>query len=247
MQFLKKFPNPLQFIFSLGFFIVMVIILLFLGQSYLHASESGEKIGAAAGTATGWAIGSFEGATKGRAAGIEKGKQIGLQAEDSLAKIEDIVNDIGKLEVLVATVNIENFNKMGHDYAALYLLRGEVVFTVDFEEVFVEMEKDGVISVLFPTPQAELYIDPSEIQKVAEYQKNFFSGSTEAGFIEYLNSLEKINEASKQSITNYKELLKQAEDAAANQIELLIKNLRITDGQIKVEMRQSTQNGRNEL
>jgi len=60
-------------------------------------------------------------------------------------------------------------------------------------------------------------------------------------------SLEKINEASKQSITNYKELLKQAEDAAANQIELLIKNLRITDGQIKVEMRQSTQNGRNEL
>ena len=68
MQFLKKFPNPLQFIFSLGFFIVMVIILLFLGQSYLHASESGEKIGAAAGTATGWAIGSFEGATKGRAA-----------------------------------------------------------------------------------------------------------------------------------------------------------------------------------
>ena len=136
---------------------------------------------------------------------------------------------------------------MGHDYAALYLLRGEVVFTVDFEEVFVEMEEDGVISVLFPTPQAELYIDPSEIQKVAEYQKNFFSGSTEAGFIEYLNSLEKINEASKQSITNYKELLKQAEDAAANQIELLIKNLRITDGQIKVEMRQSTHNGRNEL
>ena len=141
MNLLKKIPKSLRFACLYLFPVVMLFPLFFLNNVYANASEIGENLGSAAGKTVGTAIGSLQGITKGNAAGLKDGKAEGLSAKDTTTDIMDII-EIGKLEVLVATTTIENFNSMGNDYAALYLLRGDVVFTVDLQQASFDTETD---------------------------------------------------------------------------------------------------------
>ncbi len=212
----------------------------FLNNVYANASESGENLGFAAGKAAGAAIGSLQGITKGNAAGLQDGKAEGLSAKDTTIDITDIM-EMGKLEVLVATTTIENLNKMGNDYAALYLLRGDVIFTVDLQQASFDTETD---TLSIPQPMPTCYFDPVEIKKIAEYQKTFFSGSTEDGFTEYLNSLKQLEISFTDSIENYDNLLASAQTAAIHQVKQIAENMSVNSGQIHVKFLEHTQNER---
>ncbi len=240
MNLLKKIPKSLRIACLYLFPVVMLFPLFFLNNVYANASEIGENLGSAAGKAAGAAIGSLQGITKGNAAGLQDGKAEGLSAKDTTTDIMDII-EIGKLEVLVATTTIENFNSMGNDYAALYLLRGDVVFTVDLQQASFDTETD---TLYIPQPMPTCYFDPVEIQKIAEYQKTFFSGSTEDGFTEYLNSLKQLKISFTDSIENYDNLLASAQTAAIHQVKQIAENMSVNSGQIHVKFLEHTQNER---
>lgn len=230
MKSLKKNSKILYRLFVFLSIVFIICPFLFTNRIHAYASEIGEKLGNDVGTVVGWATGSFKGITEGNAAGFQAGREEALSAKDTLVEIEKI-NEIGKLEVLVVTYSSKDVNKVGNDYAALYLLRGEAVFTVDLEQAFFESETH---SLYIPKPQLNCYIDPGEIQKAAEYQKTFFSGATEDGFIEYINSLSELTNTYEESVRNDEYLQSLAQTAAITQVELLVKNIRIEDGQIQV-------------
>ena len=149
-----------------------------------NATAMGSGIGQKTGTLVGKAIGSLEGITKGREEGTAAGKAAGLSAEDTEADIANEIRKLENLEVLVASVKINDFHSIGDnvEYAALYLLKGDVVFSVDLSQAEIVTSNNG-IQITLPMPHGELYIDQSQIEKVAEYQKHFFGGSAEDGYL----------------------------------------------------------------
>lgn len=211
---------------------VAVLILMLLGMfimpAYRAARDTGSAFGTSVGTVTGTAIGSFDGITKGLSEGYEQGKTDGINAEDVNIVLEDIkdeLGEMGKLEVMVATASFKDISSIGSSYAALYLLRGRVIFTVDLNKAEFGILSDNGIMIQLPLPECEIEIDDSETEKVAEYQKHFFTGSTEAGFTGFLNTLTQIKTLSRDYIDGYEALQEQAENAAKQQVKLLAESI----------------------
>lgn len=199
------------------------------------AEARGNSLGQKTGTIVGKAIGSLEGITKGREEGIEEGKAAGLSASDTEADMANEIRKAENLEVLVASVKITDFQSIGDDvdYAALYLLKGEVVFSVDLSQAKIEDQGNG-IQITLPLPHGELYIDQSQIDKVAEYQKHFFSGSAQDGFDAYLNSMAKVGETSVETLDNYDFLIEAAKEAAEKQVKQLALSMIVNSRQVNV-------------
>lgn len=218
--------------FPIFFAAVAVLILMLLGMfimpAYRAARDTGSAFGTSVGTVTGTAIGSFDGITKGLSEGYEQGKIDGINAEDVTIVLEDIkdeLGDMGKLEVMVATASFRDMSSIGSSYAALYLLRGRVIFAVDLNRANFSILSNNDIMIQLPLPECEIEIDDSETEKVAEYQKHFFTGSTEAGFTGFLNTLTQIKTLSKDYIDGYEALQEQAENAAKQQVKLLAESI----------------------
>ena len=136
-------------------------------------------------------------------------------------------------------MKINDFHSIGEDveYAALYLLKGDVIFSVDLSQAEIETRND-VLYITLPVPKGELYIDQSQVEKVAEYQRHHFSGSTEDGFDAFLNSMEKVYEASAETLDNYDVLIEAAKASAVTQVTQLAQSVTANDRQIKVEFRE---------
>lgn len=205
-------------------FILLVIFLILIIPAfantlylYLNAVSIGNGLGSNTGSSVGKAVGSYDGLTDGS----EDGKKSGLSAEDTKADIATQLQQVQKLEVLVASVKLKDVHTVGkEDYAALYLANGNVVFTVDMDKADIT-SNSGKLRILLPSPVGELYIDDSSIKKAAENQKHIFSGSAEDGFDAYLNTMKKVQEASDDTLSNYDVLLDSAKQAAKRQITLL--------------------------
>lgn len=201
----------------------MACVLLYTIHLRINATSIGGSLGGGLGTAAGRAVGSFEGITKGRSEGIAEGKTDGLSAEDTEATIENELRQLEKLEVLVASVKLSNFHTNGEkkNYAALYLVNGNVVFTVDMSQV--QVTDDGPNkNIVLPKPTGELKLDDSTVEKVAEYQTKLFNGSAEDGFDTHLKTMKKVQEASEETLDNYDTLVESAEEAAERQVTRLV-------------------------
>ena len=185
------------------------------------AVEAGSEIGSASGLTAGIAVGSVEGATIGAPEGIKEGIADGLSTEDTVVSISNMiegnVNGLGKLEVLAANASLTTYHEVGEKYAALYLTRANVVFTVDLSEVTVTY-KDGLISIALPKPTAEIKVDPSETERLAEWQASFFNVSDGDGFKAYLNTFKATKSYSEDEIENYSALLDMASESAVRQV-----------------------------
>lgn len=234
-KILKKIPkNGIPVILC----VLMGIILANTINLRMNAASLGGGLGTGAGSLVGKAIGSLEGMTTGRVEGAAAGKAAGLSAEDTEAEIANQIQQVEKLEVLVASVKLSNFHTIGKEdnpnYAALYLVNGNVVFTVDLSVADISMQSDGLHMVL-PKPVGSLYLDDSSVEKVAEYQKKFFNGSAEDGFDAYLNTMAKIQEATEETLDNYDVLIASARSAAENQVTLLAKSVSTTNRNVIIE------------
>ena len=232
-KILKKLPS---FAFPLIGCLLAASLLALAIYYNTNMSSLGNSIGRKTGMLVGKAIGSFEGLTKGREEGSAAGKAEGLSAKDIEGDIANKIHEVGNLEVLVASVKINDFHSIGKDkkYAALYLLKGDVVFSVDLSRINI-VANGNDIQITIPSPHGELYIDQSQIEKVAEYQEHFFSGSAEDGFDAYLNSMDKLNEASAETLDNYDALIKAAKESAEKQIRHLALSVAVDSYQVNVE------------
>jgi hypothetical protein len=214
----------------------MACVFVFATYYRINAASLGGGLGTSTGSLAGKAIGSLEGMTVGMAKGTEAGKAEGLSAEDTKAEIVNQIQQVGELEVLVASVKLSNFHTIGDsiDYAALYLVNGNVVFTVDFAQAKIVAEND-TLHITFSKPKGNLYLDESSVEKVAEYQRRFFNGSAEDGFDAYLNTMTKVQEATEDTLDNYDSLIVAAKESAANQVTLLAQSVSTTYNRVVVE------------
>lgn len=230
-KIMKKIPESGTLVVP---FVILLCVLGYVISLRINAQTLGEDIGSGYGYLVGKAIGSFEGLTQGSSEGYKAGKEKGLSAEDTTAEIANSIREVEKLEVLVASVKLNDLHSVGEeDYKALYLLKGDAVFSVDLSKAVID-EKNGELYITIPQPEMELIVDPSRIEKVAEYQKYFFSGKAEDGLDAYINSMKKIVEESEKSLANYDSLLKAAKASAEKQITILAKSVSVNNREVHV-------------
>jgi len=227
-----------------------VCALIFTAVLSYRAEEMGSRLGVESGSLAGKFQGSFQGLTNGRAEGSKAGKHAGLSAADTEAKIADELKLMERLEVLAASVKLHDFHVINNPvpllgfqsennqlaYAALYLVNGNIVFTVDMSkaEVFTE---ENALRIMLPEPEGTLYLDTDTIEKAAEYQRKYFNGSAEDGFDAYLNTMIRIQTASEKSLNNYEILLQSAKRAAERQITLLAQAVSVQPRQVIIEFK----------
>lgn len=217
--------------------IISACALLLVISISINAQTIGSSFGSGIGTLAGRAIGSLEGMTEGRREGTEEGKREGLSAKDTQADIANELKEIQQLEVLVASVKLKNIHKIGEenkeDYAALYIVNGQVIFTVDMGEAVIE-ESGDTLNVTLPVPEGKLVIDDRTIEKLDDYQKRFFSGSAEDGYDAYLNTMKELQKATADTLDNYDQLIDAAKEAATEQVTVLAQSVSLSDKKINI-------------
>lgn len=213
---------------------VIACVLLYVIILRVNAESVGTKVGQSTGSQIGKFAGSFEAlADYGEA--YAEGKEQGLSAEDAIAEVVNKIKEVKKLEVLVAGVKRYDTHKVGDNYAALYLIKGDAVFSVDLSKAEITEDTNGLHIVL---PQLEMDLIDGKNEKVAEYQKESFTGSSEDGFGAYLNSMKKISEESKETLPNYDSLKKTAEETAIKQVKQLANSVAIEKRDIMVTFKE---------
>ena len=191
--------------------------------AYNNAKNLGVSVGDKTGTIVGNVIGSFDGITTGLAKGTEEGKEEGLSAKDTKSGIRNRFSEIGNLEVLEAGVKLRDVNTLGDDYAALFLLKGVAIYSVNLKDVEINDIDANSVEILLPAINVEIYIDESATEKHAEYQKHSWSGSAEDGFAEYINTRAATDQSVKEKMGYYSNLTEAAQSSAIKQIEIIAK------------------------
>ncbi len=187
------------------------------------AEEMKENITAAAqgaGNAAGFFAGSVEGVPYYREK-YGEGKEKGLSAgETEVTGLTGAQLGDGKLQVLAATVSLAVDNQVGKNFAALALLRGNIVFSVDLGKA--EIRDD---TVTLPDVETRFVIDHRQTEIIDEYQNSFFNGSTEDGYDEFINSVKEIESGVERYVENYGALREEARKAAVEMVKTVAGNV----------------------
>lgn len=219
MQKVKQLGRSVQLVLFIIFLIVIMVVLI---NIHGYSKIIGEEIGNLNGQLVGTAIGSAKGVTEGVASGITAGEEAGLSAVDTTADIKGTIESMGKLEVLVAGVTLQNLNEIGDAYKGLYIANGDAVFTVDLNEAEISFSQDDKdVYITIPAPEFELYLDQNSTEKLFEIQNFSFTVDAEDGINSYLNTMTKTVEKAKETIVNYDSLMTTATESAKQQVEQL--------------------------
>ena len=214
---------------SIIFFFVAVLPVIKVAESFVQIASG------ASGQVTGVAVGTVEGIIQGVPSGYADGAEAGLSAEDTAVvianSIETDLKSLGRLQVLAANIDLTTDHEEGKKYQALYLLRGQYVFTIDMNKADITYE-GGQITIVLPQPEIESSINHSETELLAEWERKYFNGSTIEGFKAYLNSILQIEAASLEKINV---LSKQASEFAREQV-LAIANAVRGDHSVKINV-----------
>ena len=236
MQILKFFKNKPWILFWILAVVMAAVILTVIYPAYNKAEQLGIEGGSLLGKAAGKCIGSVEGIAVGVGAGAEAGEQEGLSAKDTEVKIIGRVRELGNLEVLNVSMKRNVINKAdGGKTCVLWSAKCEASYAVDLTKA--EISNDIVI---IPYPELSISFDSPE--KIAQYQKRKNTGSSINGSTEYINSEKKIRDKIQEELKNNSDLSQKAQDAAKNQVYILIKNISVNGNQINVEFGEASNN-----
>ena len=236
MQILKFFKTKPWILFWILAIVMAAVILTVIYPAYNKAEQLGIEGGSLLGKAAGKCIGSVEGIAGGVGAGAEAGEQEGLSAKDTEVKIIGRVRELGNLEVLNVSMKRNVINKAdGGKTCVLWSAKCEASYAVDLTKA--EISNDIVI---IPYPELSISFDSPE--KIAQYQKRKNTGSSINGSTEYINSEKKIRDKIQKELKNNSDLSKKAQDAAINQVKILIKNISVKGKQINVEFGEASNN-----
>jgi len=189
---------------------------------FINLNNIGEAVASTNGKIVGTAIGSYEGIINGTKEGAEAGTNAGLSATDIDVDIERSIEEIGKLEVLVAGVKLKNLQSIGENNESLYLAKGDAVFTVDLSLANISYSDDKTeIYIWIPEPSVELYLNEEDTELLARKSGLDFGVNAKDGYTAYINSMANMTLQIKETISNYDELMSEAQDAAISQISML--------------------------
>lgn len=236
MQILKFFKTKPWILFWILAIVMAAVILTVIYPAYNKAEQLGIEGGSLLGKAAGKCIGSVEGIAVGVGAGAEAGEQEGLSAKDTEVKIIERVRELGNLEVLNVSMKCNVINKAdGGKTCVLWSAKCEASYAVDLTKA--EISNDIVI---IPYPELSISFDSPE--KIAQYQKRKNTGSSINGTTEYMNSENKIRNKIQEELKNNPDLSQKAQDAAKNQVYILIKKISVNDKQRNVEFGEASNN-----
>lgn len=218
--------------------ILCVILMLFTVYAVyfrVTAESTGNRIGESTGTMVGRAVGSFEGLTAGQAKGYDDGRNAGLDAEDTTAELAGKIQEVKKLEVLVASGTYSDILSVGDDYAALLSQKYNAIFTVDLSTADIELRDDG-LHIVLDLPSVD-FIPIGDIIKVNEYQKYGFTGDTEAGYDALNNSANQIEDNATKKLAEDASMMTAAKASAEKQLISLVNAVSISKPKVFVEWR----------
>lgn len=202
-------------------YLIFAASVIFLAFSVFIGSSSGESFGKIAGTV----VGTVEAAKDAQNAYIN-GKEEGLSAEDTKAYITNSFENVGNLEVLASSVTLTNVNSVGEDYKALYLLKGDAIFSVDLSNTqFTIDTNNNKVIVYAEKPVVDIYINDMQTQKLATYQKNGWTGTSEEGYTQYMNSMKNAESEIREKVADYDALVESAISAEKQQIQFLVQSI----------------------
>ena len=105
----------------------------------------------------------------------------------------------------------------------------------------IELQNDQ-LHITLPLPTGKLYIDQSQTEKIAEYQKYYFSGSAEDGFDAYLNTMDKLQKTTADELENYDVLIDSAKESAKKQVSQLATSANIRNRKVVIEFEEEQDN-----
>lgn len=235
---IKKIP-------PLGWFIIPCLVVTCLFAYSLnfriHARSTGGTLGEGTGKLVGRAIGSLDGLTRGQIEGYEAGKAEGLSAKDTTADLSGKIQEVEKLEVLVASGTYSDVLSIGTDpidYAALLSMKYNAVFTVNLGTADIELRDDG-LHILLDQPEVE-FIPVGEIEKKNEFQRPGFifkRGSAEAGYVATDNALNELRPKAQERLQGNEALMKSARASATTQLTQLVNAVSLTKPLVFVDFR----------
>lgn len=229
---ISAIPNKFSRWFYRHLWIILYIMLFASAFFYLFIAPS---IGKSAGMATG----SFKGVTSGIQEGVNAGEEAGLSAKDMEAKIADKITASGNLEVLLVDICLTDLYTQGNDYAALFALKGEGVFTVNLLQSQTTYNPiKNQVTIKLPQPEFTPYLDDSTVETIAEYNPKFFNGSTEKGHKGYLNTREQLDLKIQEEFEN-DAMMDQARSLAEKQVAQLAKSVCGSTASIDIDFMES--------
>ena len=202
---MKDKKNLKKLSFNCALFIAVALLTVSFFALMLPAYKKAEDTGILLGAASGKEVGKFTGSYKGITDGVAEGKKQGLKAEDISSKITGTMKETSKLEVLSAGIKISDMHEVGEKYKSLN--KATVANT------------DDEIIITIPQPEAEIFIDEKETQKIAEQSNLIFDGSSKDGYTEYISSMNTISKDISSRINKYDNLIEEARRNARNHIE----------------------------
>lgn len=174
---------------------------------------------------------------EGESKGKEEGKVEGLSAKETETWMNGQLKlkETGKLDVLVAGVELSNFRGYGDKYAALYLMKADAVFSVDLGQA--EISKDDENSriwITLPQPEVKVSFDHSQTEKIAEWQQHKYIGSAKDGQEAYMNSVNEIVASAPEDLKKNEDMMNSARLAAEEQVLILAKSIYGADAAITI-------------
>lgn len=221
--------------------LIIILLIAFIALIVIYSANVrliAEKIGTERGKLVGTAYGTSK-AFKAGEEGYKEGLEKALSAEDTVVKIKSRMNQISRLQVLVAGIKANDVIKIGEEsnpkYAALYVKKGEAVYTVDLEEISIEDNGEQLI-ITIPSPQVTQYF--GETETVAEYQPTEFTGDAKYGAEAYENSQRVIAEKMDTALSEDSALMEQARSSAIEKVTEIAKSVNISGREILVQFEQ---------
>lgn len=233
-----------------AWFIVPGVLVLFLFAFALNlsinAQATGEMLGEGTGKLVGRAVGSLEGITIGQMEGYEAGKEEGLSAKDTSSELAGKIQEVEKLEVIVASGTFSDVLSIGAEkinYAALLSMKYNAVFTIDLGTANIELLDDG-LHITLDQPSVE-FMPIGEIEKRNEFQRPGFiiePGSAEAGYIAADNSMNAMKVKARQTLQENETMMKAARTSAETQLKQLVNAVSISKPEVFVHFRGGAEN-----
>lgn len=219
--------------------VILLMALVFIIKFRVNAHSTGSLWGENTGTLVGRAIGSLEGITVGQREGYEAGKQQGLSAKDTTAQLSNKIQEVEKLEVLIARGTFSDVLTVGDktdpDYAALISMKYNAVFTVNLETANIELQSDG-LHIELDQPELE-FNTIGNITKENQYQRHGWTGDADSGYEAAINSTNEIKKKATEKLTSDESLMKTAKSSATIQLKQLVNAVSLSKPDVFVEFR----------
>ena len=146
--------------------------------------------------------------------------------------VEETFKNVGKLEVLTAEVKTYYEHEKGN-YAALYILNGDGVFTVDLSKAQFEID-ENIVNIKLPRPALDIRFKDLP-KKIAEYEGFDFLVSSDDAYKGYTAAQTELIKNIKDKMVNYHMLLESAENSAKKSMKLLVQSIKGNDVEITID------------